>query len=236
MDRRANPQPHTSTASHTAETLPHPGLSIHSPIPLTRSALHLRQYHTSSFGSSSMRRGGSRHIKWKLRGHPSQHRKRPMPRHTEQKSWLTKFSDAGAALPLPLPLLFCCCVPLFATRADPPTRLPLPEALTPERSSPSRPREDEGVVLRSRSRRTRPALGPTIVWTSAATSFEVLSLKMDSAWPAGAPEAGCGVLRDEGTELPSRLAGVEVAPGELLRALTPRRGRVLGVGGAGLVT
>lgn len=92
-------------------------------------------------------------------------------------------------------------------------------------------------MLRSRSRSTRPAaLGPTMVCTSAATSLDVLSLKMESACPEGAV-AGCGVLRDDGTELPSRLAGVEVAPGELLRALvTPRRGRVLGVGGAGLET
>lgn len=54
---------------------------------LTRSDLHLRQYQLSSSGSSSMRNGGSRHMKWNDRGQPSQQRNLPIPRHAEQKSW-----------------------------------------------------------------------------------------------------------------------------------------------------
>ena len=55
---------------------------------LTRSVRHFLQYHDSSSGSSSIRNGGSRHMKWNDLGQPSQHRNLPMPRHDEQKSWL----------------------------------------------------------------------------------------------------------------------------------------------------
>lgn len=194
-----------------------------------------------------MRSGGSRHIKWKDRGQPSQQRKRPIPRQTEQKSWLTK---SASALPLPLtfrvaPLL----APVALTRADPPTRRPLPLAETPARTWVSPPRVGRAIRLASsrssRSRALRPRVDPMIVCTSALTSFVVGAEKMLSACAPAGTLSPAGVLRELGALEPSRevVARAGVPRGVLapvpfcagVDARPDRRGRVaMAEGGAGL--
>lgn len=173
-----------------------------------------------------MRSGGSRHMKWKERGQPSQQRKRPMPRQDEQKSWLTKSTSA-----LPLPFRGRGLV-VFCTRE--PTRRPRPEAETPARTWVSPPRVGlaSGFDTPTRfSRSVRPADGPTIVCTSAATSCATGAAKTLSALPCGTvAERGAGVLRDDGALDSSRESPVAV--GDETR---PRRGRVAAMVFPGLV-
>lgn len=51
-------------------------------------ASQIWQYQGSSRASASELRGGSQHVKWKERSHPSQHSRKPLPLQAEQKSWL----------------------------------------------------------------------------------------------------------------------------------------------------
>ncbi len=170
-----------------------------------------------------MRSGGSRHMKWNERGHPSQHRKRPMPRHALQKSWLTISGPSGF---LPLRGAAFAAAP---TRA--PTRRPRPLALTPERTWFSPPRVGrDAASARTRaatSRLPRPALGPTIVCTSAVTSDGAGSAKMLNAF-GGALELARELAADDTSR-----EGVPVGPvpstyGEPVDG-RPRRGRVAAI-------
>lgn len=205
---------------------------------LTLSAVHLLQYHVSSSGSSSILSGGSRHIKWKLRGHPSQHKNLPIPRQLEQKSWLTK-STSGLPLPFRAGPLFA----VLCTRD--PTRRPRPDAEMPERTCVSPPRVGRARATlssvakrcrscsrsRSRSRSRRAALGPTIVCTSALRSDGSGAEKMLKACPWGpgwedvARELGAEETSREG--VPVAAFGVSMYGDEA--DVRPRRGRVAAI-------
>lgn len=60
-----------------------------------RLATHMKQNQGSLSSLASSLIGGSRHVKWNARSHPSQQSRKPAPPHDEQKSLFSESCDVS---------------------------------------------------------------------------------------------------------------------------------------------
>jgi hypothetical protein len=121
-------------------------------------------------------------MKWKDRGHPSQHKNRPIPRHAEQKSWLGCGAirqrwillRIGKKVAVPLttsgsPLVRFFLPWVVPSLIAPPTLTPLPEADTPVRTPTSLPRVGRSL-LSNPSAASRMSTSPSAAGRGPITS------------------------------------------------------------------